>query len=475
MDNISPESRGKYDYLVIGSGPAGFASSIKAAQLGLKVGIVQDGTDMLGGACLEEGGIPAKSLIHSASILSTIKRHGDLYGLQVESKKADITTLIERSNNTILQLRKGLQGLFKRNNIEVINGFAQFQNEHHIRITGNDKETYTLTADKFLIASGSIPKPLPDIPFDGHSVISSSDVVRLSATPEKIIIVGGGSIGVEFACFFNTIGSEVILVEFEDSLIPFEDKDVSTGLTQFFIKNGITAHVSSKVEKISTTPNEIEVIIKSEDKDTIEKCDVVLVSTGRIPSSSSLGLENTSVEKDDRGYIPVDDNMRTNRKNIWAAGDVIPTPMLANVALKEGEIAALSAADQPIDPIDYSAVPNVVYTEVQVASIGLAEEQVIANNIEYSVGKQPLVGTFKSSINSEREGFIKVIADNKTSQLLGVHIFAREAAELIQGFIIAKKAGLTVQEIGNTLPPNPTFSESMRDSCRLVFGKTERS
>ena len=474
MENVSSATR-KYDYLVIGSGPAGFASSITASQLGLKVGIVQDGTNMLGGACLEEGVIPAKSLIHSAGVLSAIKKHGNLYGIEIQSNKADMVALVERSKKAIRQLRGGFGGLLKRNNIDIINGFAQFENQHSVKITGNGDEEYTIAADKFLIATGSVPKPLPGIPFDGRNVISSTDAVSLAETPDKILIVGGGSIGVEFASFFNIIGSEVVIVEFEDSLIPFEDKDISASLEQVFSKQGIKIHTSSKVEKISNASNCLEVLIKGADKEIIEKCNVVLVSTGRIPSSSSLGLENAGVERDERGYIPVDNCMRTNKKHIWAAGDVIPTPMLANVALVEGEIAALSAAGQTVEPIDYSSVPNVVYTEIQVASMGLTEKQVIANGLEYSVGRQPFIGTFKASINSEREGFIKVIANSRTGELLGVHIFAYEAAELIQGFIVAKKAGLPVQEIQKTIPPNPTYSESIIDACKAVFSRTVRS
>jgi len=229
------------------------------------------------------------------------------------------------------------------------------------------------------------------------------------------------------------------------------------------------------VAKVSPSDNGLKVTIQGENIETIQDCDKVLVSTGRIPSTSSLGLENVGVKVDDQGFIPVDDGMRTNIENIYAAGDVVPTPMLANVAFVEGEVAAYSAAGQASEPIDYDSVPNVVYTEVQVASIGLTEEQIMARNMNYSIGKQPFVGTFKSSITSEREGFIKVIAEKDTGKLLGVHILAVEAAEMIQGFIIAKNAGLTVRDIAKTIPPNPTFSESVVDACKSVFGRTVRS
>jgi dihydrolipoamide dehydrogenase len=315
---------------------------------------------------------------------------------------------------------------------------------------------------------------LPDIPFDGSKVISSTHALRLTEVPKKLIIVGGGAIGAEFASFFHIIGSEVYIVEFEASLIPFEDADISNGLQRLFNRKGIKTYTSSKVAKVSPAGNGLKVTIQGESAETIEDCDKVLISTGRIPLTSSLGLENAGVQIDNRGFIPVDYGMRTNIENIYAAGDVIPTPMLANVAFIEGEIAANSAAGQAFEAIDYDSVPNVVYTEVQVASIGLTEKQVMARNMDYSVGKQTLVGTFKASINSEREGFIKVIAENNTGKLLGAHILAVEAAELIQGFIIAKNAGLTVRDIEKTIPPNPTFSELIVDACKSVFGKTVR-
>jgi len=470
--NTSPD---KYDYIVIGTGPAGFVSSIRAAQLGLKVAVVQDGIDMLGGACMDEGVIPAKSLIHSAKILSNIKNNAELFGLEVPSDKVNLAGMVDKSRNTISQLKRGLTGLFKKNEINIINGHAEFLDRGSLKITGNSGDVSFVQADNILIATGSTPKPLPDIPFDGSKIISSSHALRLTEVPKRLIIVGGGSIGAEFASFFNIIGSEVSIVEFEHSLLPFEDADISKGLQRLFDKAGIHTHTSSKVVKVSPTHKGLKVTIQGDNAEITEGCDKVLVSTGRIPLTSSLGLENAGVKLDDRGFIPVDDGMRTNIENIYAAGDVVPTPMLANVAFAEGEIAAYSAAGQASEPIDYDSVPNVVYTDVQVASVGLTEEQVMARNMNYSVGKQLFVGTFKSSITSEREGFIKVIAENDTGKLLGAHILAVEAAEMIQGFIIAKSVGLTVQDLTKTIPPNPTFSESVVDACKSVFGRTVRN
>jgi len=470
----SPKQRKRYDYVVIGSGPAGFTSSITAAQSGLKVAVVQAGTDMLGGVCLEEGVIPAKSLIHSASVLTDVKDHGKLFGLELSPGKTAMSPLVERSQKTIRQLRGGLRGLFKRNGIDVINGFAHFADQHSITVEADNGETCTLEADSFLIATGSKPKPLLDVPFDGQGVISSSEAVSLSETPDRILIVGGGAIGAEFACFFNAVGSEVIVVEYEESLLPFEDKDIRAGLTRLFSGRGINLYTSAKVTKATKTSNGMEVTVRTASEELLEQCDLVLVSTGRSPCSSSLGLDMAGVEIDERGFIPVNDLMQTNVSHILAAGDVVPTPMLANVALIEGENAAMTAAGRPVKAIDYSLVPNVVYTDVQVASLGLTEDQVTGSKVEYSVGVQPLIGTFKASINSQRDGFVKVIADAKTGEILGAHILASEASELIQTFTVAKIAGLPVQEVARTIPPNPTFSESIADACRAAFGRTVR-
>ncbi|MFC2036025.1 dihydrolipoyl dehydrogenase [Chloroflexota bacterium] len=475
MENDGSVAQGKYDYLVIGSGPAGFVSSITAAQLGLKVAVVQEGIDMLGGACTNEGVIPAKSLIYDARTLNSLKRDIGLFGIEEQDIKVDMSKLVEKSRNTIIRLRKGLAGLFKKNGIDVINGHAQFTDQYTVAVTSNNGEVSSIKADKFLIASGSVPKPLLNTPFDGSRVISSSDAIRLSEVPKKMVIVGGGAIGVECASLFNILGAEVTIVEYEDSLLPFEDAEISIGLRRLFEKKGIITYTASKVTNMSPLSIGLDVTIQGESAQEIINCDNVLVSTGRVPVTSTLGLEKAGVKTDDHGFIPVDNQMRTNINNIYAAGDVIPTPMLANVAFSEGEIAAKSATGQATEMINYEAVPNVIYTEIQVASIGLTEEQAIEKKLDYSVGKQQIVGTFKSSITSDRDGFIKVIANNDTGKLLGAHILASEAAELIQGFIIAIKTGLTVQEIEKIIPPNPTFSESVIDACRLVFGKTVRS
>jgi len=475
MESGNNATQDKYDYIVIGTGPAGFVSSIKAAQLGLKVAVVQDGVDMLGGACLDEGVIPAKSLIHSASTFNAIRNNAELFGLEVRHDQVNLAKMVEKSRNIIVQLRAGLTRLFKKNGIYIINGYAQFIDRYTLKITGNNNDVSSVQADNILIATGSTPKHLPNIPFDGSKVISSFHALRLLEVPKKLIIVGGGAIGAEFASFFNVIGSEVSVVEFEDSLLPFEDKEISVGLKRLFEKKGIHIHTSSKVTQVSPLDNGLNVTIEGDNGVTIEECEKMLVATGRTPLTSSIGLENAGVEVDNRGFITVDDRMRTNVENIYAAGDVIPTPMLANVAFIEGEIAALSAAGKVSEPINYEAVPNVVYTEVQVASIGLTEEQAVARNLNYSVGKQLFVGTFKSSITGERDGFVKVIADNSTGGLLGAHILATEASEMIQGFIIAKNSRLTVKEVAKTIPPNPTFCESVVDACKSVFGRTVRS
>ncbi|RKY42768.1 MAG: dihydrolipoyl dehydrogenase [Candidatus Makaraimicrobium thalassicum] len=461
----------KYDYLVIGSGPAGHVSAIRAAQLGLRVGIVEKDMAMLGGVCLNEGCIPAKSLYHSARVLDTVRRNPDLCGLEVRHGGIDMAGLVEKSRETARQLRNGLSFLFKKNSVDLIIGTARFVDKETVHVSGESGEASRVKAEKFLIATGSAPRPLPGIPFDRERVITSSQGIRLEKTPEKMLIVGGGAIGTEFASFFNTIGTGVSIVEIEDSLLPAEDREVSKRMRSIFKQKNIETLVSSRVKKVSVESGAVAVTIEGPDGETTEKYGLLLVSVGRIPSTSGLGLEKIGVATDDKGFIPVDERMRTNAENVYAAGDVLRTPMLAHLAYAEGEIAAETAAGQTSDPIDYSSVPNAVYSEVQAASVGMTEEKARSEGIDFRVGKQFFKSNGRAAVNSQTEGFIKIIADRDTGGLLGVHIIGYEAAESIHEFVVAKKAGLSVGDIAKTIHAHPTFSETAAEACRAVFGE----
>jgi len=461
----------KYDYLVIGSGAAGHVSAIKAAQLGLKVAVIEKDDKMFGGVCLNEGCIPAKSLYHSAKIFDIVRKSPELCGLEVRCGGVDMARFVERSRETTEQLRKGLFFLFKKNGIDLIKGAAKFADRETVSVRAENEETLSVRAQKFLIATGSTPRSLPKAPFDGRHVITSSQGIRLDKVPRNILIVGGGSIGTEFASFFSMIGTEVAIVEVEDRLLPAEDREISGRFQAVFKQRGISVHVSSRVRDVSVEPDGTAVTVEGKDGKTAGKYEMVLVSIGRTPATSGIGLEQIGVKTEDGGYIPVDSRMRTNVENIYAAGDVLRTPMLAHMAYAEGETAAEAAANHNPEPIDYSSVPNVIYTDVQVASVGMTEEEAGSENVDYTAGKHFFKANGRAAISSQTEGFIKVIADNSTRRLLGVHIIGYEAAELIHEFIVAKRAGLSVEEIGKTIHAHPTFSETAVDACRAVFGK----
>ncbi|MDP8298676.1 MAG: dihydrolipoyl dehydrogenase [Candidatus Tantalella remota] len=461
----------KYDYIVIGSGPAGHVSAVKVAQGGLKVAVIEKDLEMFGGVCLNEGCIPAKSLYNSAEILYLAGKHADLCGLELKSSGVRMSDFVKRSRTASAQLLQGLSFIFKKNKVDLINGEVRFTSEKDIQVTDADGKTYTMTADKYLIAAGSEPKALKEVPFDGKTIISSSQAIRLESVPGKILIIGGGAIGTEFASFFNILGSEVTIAEVEDAILPTEDRDVSRRLATIFKQQGISLLTSSRVTGAKVSSDGAVVTIKSGDKDVKEKYDIVIVSVGRVPSTRELGLDLAGVSVDEKGFVPVDEKMMTNVKNIYAAGDVVSSPMLAHVASAEGEIAAGAVSGSKVDRIDPGAIPNAVYTRVQVASVGMTEEQVKDKGLNYSAGKEFFKANGKAVVTSETDGFIKVLAESDSHKILGAHIVGHNATDLIHEFVVAKRKGLTVDDIADTVHAHPTFSESAAEACRAVFGK----
>ncbi|MFC1548627.1 dihydrolipoyl dehydrogenase [Candidatus Omnitrophota bacterium] len=464
--------KNKYDYLVIGSGPAGHVSAIRAAQLGMKVAIVEKDPAMLGGVCLNEGCIPAKSLYHSAEILDIVRKDAALCGLDVKCGPVDASKFVKKSREDAEQLKKGLTFLFKKNGIDVIEGFARFIDSGTVEISGKNGDVSEVKAEKFLIATGSVPRQLPGVPFDGKRILSSSHAIRMQDIPKKILIVGGGYIGTEFASYFNILGSEVTVVEALGSILATEDSDISRRMQIIFKQRGIEVLAESKVEGVTAGESSVTVTIGDDNGgETVQLCDMVIVSVGRDPVASDIGLEKAGVETDDRGFIVIDENMRTSVKNIFAAGDVTPGPMLAHSGYAEGEAAAETAAGNDPEPVDFNCVPRVVYTDIQVARVGMTEDEARDQKLEYSVGKQFFKANGKAVVISRTEGFIKIVADNKTREFLGAHIIGHDAADLIHEFAVAKRAGLSVDEVAKTVHAHPTISEAAVDACKSVFGK----
>ncbi|MFH1798472.1 MAG: dihydrolipoyl dehydrogenase [Candidatus Omnitrophota bacterium] len=441
----------KYDYVVIGSGPAGHSSAVRASELGLKTAVVEKDENMFGGVCLNEGCIPAKSLFRSAEIYQIVKKNAESCGFTHGSAMVDLPLFVKKSRDASNQLRKGLEFVFKTRDIDLIQGTARFCDNKNIVINSADGNKTRIQAERFLIATGSRPKALAELPFDGKRVITSRDAMSLKNVPRKMLVVGAGAIGVEFASFFSTIGAEVTVVEIEPYVLLSEDRELSRWFEAFLKKKGIKVLTSSRVKDVA-----------------IDEYDTILVSIGRAPSTFDLGLEDIGVNTDKNGFIRVDGKMRSSVKNIFAAGDVLNTPMLAHSAFAEGERAAETAAGKKSKPVDYDSLPNAVYTELQLSSVGITEEKAKERKLDVVVGKSFFKACGKAVINSQTEGFVKVIADKKTLKIIGAHILGYAAAEMIHEFVVAKRKGLTVGDIADTVHAHPTFSEAAAGACRAA-------
>ena len=468
---MKKEMNKKYDYLVIGSGPAGFVSAITASQLGLKVAVVEKERDSFGGVCLNEGCIPLKSLIDSAKKFRTIKDNASVCMGKIECGGANLSGFAEKSKKDAEALKKGLYFLFRKNNIDLLIGEACFLDNNTVRVSEKGGSWRDVGAANFLIATGSKSKELPAFKCDGKYVITSSEAIRLDTVPEKILIVGAGAIGVEFASFFNSIGVNVTIVETENCLLPAADKEVSRRMGAIFKKDGINVITGGRVKHVSVKNERVTAEMEVESEVIKETYDIVLVSAGRVSSVSPDFLKNTDVRADEDGFIPVDEFTRTNVKNIYAAGDVIRTPMFAHTAQAEGELAARTVAGAPTEKIKYRLVPHVVYSEVQTASIGMTEEEARLKGIDIALGKQFFKSNGLALVKGETEGFIKIIADKNDHSILGVHIVGHNAAELIHEFIAAMKTRLPVDKLAEIIHAHPTFAETASDAARAVFGK----
>lgn len=461
----------KYDYLIIGSGPAGHISALTAARAGLKTAIVEKDLNMLGGVCLNEGCIPAKSLFSGAYLFGAVKKFPGFLGQGVPPDVA-MKEISAKSALASDGLKKGLLSHLKKSGIDIIEGNAQFKSGSEILVESPSGERSVIEAKKFLISAGSSPRALPGITFDGKSIISSSHAVKLEAVPEKILIIGAGAIGVEFASFFITMGSDVTLVEAQNEILPLEDRDVSSAMRNSLKKRGVKIITSSKIEEVSQKNGKVLAKISSiNDGIFANEYSLALISVGREPNYLTLGLSKAGVNFNEKGFIPVGGDMQTNVKGIYAAGDIVPGPMLAHVAQAEGEIAALSAAGKYFCPLDISSIPNAVYSGVQAASVGLTEKQAETSGAEFIVGKSFFKANGKAVAAGEDEGFVKIIADVKTRKILGAHIVGHIATEVIHEFVIARRNSLKIDDIAWTVHAHPTFSESAALAAKDILFK----
>jgi dihydrolipoamide dehydrogenase len=456
-----------YDLIVLGSGPGGYVAAIRAAQLGLKVAIVE--RENLGGICLNWGCIPTKALLRSAEIYHYMQHAGD-YGLTAANISADIDAVVKRSRGVAKQLNQGVTHLMKKNKITVHMGDGKLTAANKLTVT-KDGKTEELTAKNIILATGARARDLPFAPADGKRVWTYRHAMVPPEMPKKLLVIGSGAIGIEFASFYNDMGAEVTVVEMMDRIVPVEDADVSTFLEKALTKQGMTIMTGAGVEELKATATGVSAKIKGKDGKVIaSEFTHCIVAIGIVPNTENIGLEALGVEMD-RGFLKTDPMCRTNVPGLWAIGDITAPPWLAHKASHEGVIAAEAIAGGHPHAMDPKNIPGCTYCHPQVASVGLTEAKAKEAGYEVKVGNFPFLGNGKAIALGAAEGFIKTVFDAKTGELLGAHMVGAEVTELIQGYTIGKTAELVEADFMHTVFPHPTLSEMMHESVLGAYGK----
>ncbi len=450
-----------YDIAIIGSGPGGYVAAIRAAQLKMKVALIE--RDRLGGVCLNWGCIPTKALLKSAEVLQEIKQ-AKSYGLKVSEVSADFEQIIKRSRRVADMNSKGVEFLMKKNGIDVINGSARFKAADTLTVQTADGNTQQVKAKHIIIATGGRPRSIPGIEIDGETIISSKEAMTLQQQPQSLAVIGAGAIGVEFAYFYASIGTKVTIVEMLDSLLPLEDREITEILVKSFKKLGIKVYTAAKVQSIKTTADGVEVTLSAENETEKLTADKALMAIGIQGNVEGLQLEKAGV-KVEKGFIPVTEWYETNVKGIYAIGDIIGPPLLAHVASHEGIVCVEKISGQKTHPVDYNSIPGCTYCHPQVASIGMTERQAKEAGYELQIGRFPYSASGKARAIGAREGLIKLIFDKKYGELLGAHIIGAEATELIAELGVAKALEATPVELSKIMHAHPTLSEMIMEAA----------
>ncbi|MCC7050590.1 MAG: dihydrolipoyl dehydrogenase [Bacteroidia bacterium] len=457
-----------YDVIVIGSGPGGYVAAIRAAQLGLKTAVVE--REHLGGICLNWGCIPTKALLKSANVFEYIK-HAKDYGITVADAKTDFTGIINRSRGVAEGMSKGIQFLLKKNKIDVIDGTGKVKTGKKVSVTAKDGKVTEYQANHIIIATGARSRQLPNLPQDGKKVIGYREALALPNLPKSMVIVGSGAIGVEFAYFYNTMGTKVTVVEFMPTITPLEDEEVSKQLERSLSKQGIEIMTQSSVESVDTQGTGCKVKIKLKDGSFKEiESDIVLSAVGIQANIENIGLEEVGI-KTDKGRILVNDYYQTNVPGYYAIGDCIPTAALAHVASAEGITCVEKIAGHHPEPIDYKNIPGCTYTNPEVASVGYSEKAAKEAGYQIKVGKFPFSASGKASAAGAKDGFVKVIFDAKYGEFLGAHMIGANVTEMIAEVVAARKLETTGMEIIKTIHPHPTMSEAVMEAAAAAYGE----
>jgi dihydrolipoamide dehydrogenase len=457
----------KYDVIIIGSGPGGYVTAIRASQLGFKVAVIEK--ENLGGICLNWGCIPTKALLKSAQVYDYLK-HVDEYGLKAEAIDKDFEAVIKRSRNVAEGMSKGVQFLMKKNKIDVIDGFGKIKPGKKVDVTDADGKVTEYSADYIIIATGARSRELPNLPQDGKKVIGYRQAMTLPKQPKKLIVVGSGAIGVEFAHFYNSMGTEVTIVEFLPNLVPLEDIDVSKQFERSFKKSGINVMTNSSVESVDTSGKGVKAVVKTKKGEEILEADVILSAVGIKSNLEGIGLEDVGIVID-RDKILVNDYYQTNIPGYYAIGDVVPGPALAHVASAEGITCVEKLAGIHTEPVDYKNIPGCTYATPEIASVGLTEAKAIEEGYEIKVGKFPFSASGKAKAAGTPDGFVKVIFDAKYGEWLGCHMIGAGVTDMIAEAVLGRKLETTGHEVLKTIHPHPTMSEAVMEAVADAYGE----
>ena len=454
----------KFDVTVIGGGPAGYVCAIRLSQLGLKTACIES-RGSLGGTCLNIGCIPSKSLLNMSESFHRAKNFSNI-GIETGEIKLNLEKMMSNEDNSVATLTKGVEFLFKKNKVTYIKGVGSFNEKNEILVK-NDKSEIKIKTDKTIISTGSEPLSLPGIDFDEKKILSSTGALNISKLPKKMVVVGGGYIGLEMGSVWSRLGTEVHVIEYLDHITPGLDKEISNEFMKILKKQNIKFELNTKVEKISK--NDQGVIIETSNKDAKNKieADVVLISVGRKPYTDKLNLKKIGVNLDKKGKITVNKNFETNVKNVYAIGDVINGPMLAHKAEEEGIAVAELIAGQS-GHVNYDIIPGVIYTSPEVAYVGKNEEELKEKKVNYKIGKFPFMANSRAKAINEPEGFVKILAESTTDRVLGVHIIGPHAGEMIAEMSVAMEFGASSEDIARTCHAHPTFSEAIKEAALSV-------
>lgn len=457
-----------YDLIVIGSGPGGYVAAIRAAQLGMKVAIVE--RSELGGICLNWGCIPTKALLKSAEVFEYLKHAAD-YGISIQGEASpDFEAIIKRSRGVADGMSKGIQFLLKKNKIETIVGTGKLKKDKTVEVTDADGKKTDYTAASIILATGARSRELPNLKQDGKKIIGYREAMVLAKKPESMVVVGSGAICSEFAYFYNALGTKITLVEFMPNVVPVEDEEVSKQLERSFKKSGMKVMTSSEVLSVDTKGKLCKVTIKTKKGEDVVEAEIVLSAVGITANLEGLGLEEVGVEIE-KGKVKVDDYYKTNIEGVYAIGDIVHGPSLAHVASHEGIICVEKIAGKHVEPMDYGNIPGCTYTTPEIASVGMTEKAAKEAGYEIKVGKFPYSASGKASAAGAKEGFVKVIFDAKYGEWLGAHLIGDHVTELIAEVVVARKLETTGEEIINAVHPHPTMSEGIMEAVAAAYGE----